>query len=249
MVNLEVLLVYIDSINEYFFKETIKQKISVSIIDSGFKNIPSYAKLYGLNKNPDHQHGNRILSIFTALDKKYPISGLSLNLSCYNSNDGYLGLLNAIQRLPYSDILSISISWKDDNKEIYHALKQKANIICVPYSIGSSTPYPALYNEMITCSNTNNDYANYSICPNPDWSGNSYAVPAIARLLCYNDKIVNDKNGIKIKELFNIQPIVYEEKKIIKELSCPFCKRILRTKFHTLMIQKPEYCPYCGEKI
>lgn len=102
----------IERISESFFLNKIKEKITVSIIDSGFYKIPEYAKIYGFNKNPTHQHGNRILSIFTALDKTYPIDNLSLNLSCYNPADGYGGLLFAIEKLPDSDILSMSISWK-----------------------------------------------------------------------------------------------------------------------------------------
>lgn len=42
--------------------------ITVGIIDSGFDYIPSYATLLGKMQSLDHQHGNRVLSIFTALD-------------------------------------------------------------------------------------------------------------------------------------------------------------------------------------
>ena len=103
----------IEKISEKFLLNN-NNRISVSIIDSGFYNIPEYATIYGFNKNPSHYHGNRVLSIFRALDKKYPISNLKLNLSCYDSKDDYSGLFNAIYKLPESDILSISISWKED---------------------------------------------------------------------------------------------------------------------------------------
>jgi hypothetical protein len=73
-----------------------EKPVSVSIIDSGFSNIPSYAKIYGMNLQPYHNHGNRVLSIFRALDEQFPLPNLTLNLSCYDVNTNYEGLIQAL---------------------------------------------------------------------------------------------------------------------------------------------------------
>ena len=86
--------------------------VSVSIIDSGFSHIPKYAKIYGYNNSINHNHGDKVLSVFTALDKNFPLSNLTLNLVSYNPNTEYQGLIKALKSLPYADILSISIAWK-----------------------------------------------------------------------------------------------------------------------------------------
>lgn len=49
------------------------KKIRVGIIDSGFSLLPSYATLHGTNYHNGTEHGDRMLSIFTALDRKYPL--------------------------------------------------------------------------------------------------------------------------------------------------------------------------------
>ena len=75
----------IKKINTQLLKN--ERAISVGIIDSGFAYIPKYAQLHGLNTNYNHRHGNRILSIFSALDKEYPLPNLKLHLVCYNPSE------------------------------------------------------------------------------------------------------------------------------------------------------------------
>lgn len=85
--------------------------ISVSIIDSGFSYIPKYAQIYGRNNSLNSSHGDKVLSVFTALDVKFPIPNLKLNLVSYNPSTEYAGLIKALKLLPHSDILSISMAW------------------------------------------------------------------------------------------------------------------------------------------
>ncbi|MBO7092149.1 MAG: hypothetical protein J6W23_10215, partial [Victivallales bacterium] len=104
-----------------FLRDT-GRNVSVSIVDSGFSSIPPYAHLFGRNPNPTHPHGNRVLSVFSAMDERFPIHGMKLNLSCYHTKDGYDGLKYAIGILPRSDILSLSLSWKEDNSKLHKLL-------------------------------------------------------------------------------------------------------------------------------
>lgn len=66
---------------------------------------------------------------------------------------------------------------------------EKADKICVPFSKNGETPYPSLYENVITCSYTDNTEADYSINPVNEYKGNSFAVPAIARLLASDVKL------------------------------------------------------------
>lgn len=229
--------------------------VSVSIIDSGFSYIPSYAKIYGYNNILNCQHGDKVLSVFTALDKSYPIKNLTLNLVCYNPKTEYKGLINALKLLPHSDILSISIAWKQHNEQIKKLLFDKANIICVPYSKNGKTPFPSSYNGVITCSYMENCNADYSIHPISQFRGNSFAVPAIARLLAYgHNYIENNSNGVFVSDLFkqhHSNQKNYESNNGIKfkTMRCRGCNNELRDKNHILLREYPESCPYCGIKL
>lgn len=228
--------------------------VSVSIIDSGFSFIPSYAKLYGSNPNPSYPHGNRILSIFTALDEKYPLDHLKLNLACFNPSDKYKGLIAALEQLPKSDILSLSLSWKDDNETIKRLLQEKADIVLVPYpNKAKDAMYPSSYEFTRKCMNANSGDVDYAICPNIDWKGNSYAVPAMARLLCYGEMTTFD-NGILVDQLFlscrNGKKSIVIEKNVDEILICPYCRRTLRDPRTKAFLKKiPKICPYCGRNI
>lgn len=229
--------------------------ITVSIIDSGFSKMPPYATLYGTNKNLDNPHGDRVLSIFTALDTLYPLPNLKLNLVALNDKDEYRGIIKALKLLPKSDILSMSFAWEQHNQQIYQLLLEKAEYICVPYSEHLNTPYPSRYHNTISCSIREESHADYYINPTDKWYGNSYATPAIARLLCYNKYLYNDdKNGIDVKELFrehhvNENRTNLMNNNIIFDSSCPHCKRKIKTKFGTPVKELPKVCPYCGRNI
>ena len=226
------------------------EPISVSIIDSGFSHIPKYAKIYGCNNSINHEHGDKVLSVFTALDYNYPLSNLTLNLVSYNPNTEYKGLIKALKLLPHSDILSISIAWASHNEQVKNLLFEKADKICVPFSKYSDNPFPSLYDGVITCSYLDNTQADYSINPVAEYKGNSFAVPAIARLLAYKMDIKEDKNGKSIVDLFKYyNQLKYSTKNINEEnkiLKCNFCNKDLRSKYNTLLKQLPSRCPYCG---
>ena len=227
--------------------------VSVSIIDSGFSHIPKYAKIYGYNNSINHGHGDKVLSVFTALDKNFPLPNLTLNLVSYNPNTEYQGLIKALKSLPHADILSISIAWKQHNQEVKELLFEKADKICVPFSKNGETPYPSLYENVITCSYTDNTEADYSINPVNEYKGNSFAVPAIARLLASDVKLQNNKYGITILDLFKYyNSLKFETNDInigVKLLSCPYCNNKLRSKYYTPLKEYPEKCPYCGRKL
>lgn len=238
----------IERIDENFLADK-GNNVSVAIIDSGFPRIPAYAKVYGANYRSSIGHGDRILSIFTALDERHPLSGLKLNLACYSTSMGYGGLINALKMLPESDILSISISWRDDNEEIRSLIERKFKIICVPYS-DSSIPYPGAYGFTITCSNVENPHANYCIRPHGAWRGNSYAVPAIARLMCYGIDLNHVSNeGVLVEELFGNCVNGVKETKTYKpgKQLCQHCHRYMRDpKTHGYIVIENGTCPYCG---
>ena len=233
-----------------------EQPIIVSIIDSGFSKFPSYAKLYGLNNNLSNPHGDRVLSIFTALDQQYPLPNLKLYLIAYNPNDTYDGIIKALKLMPKSDILSISFAWKQHNETIYQLLCEKAKHICVSYSEHLNISYPSIYHNTITCSFKEQSHADYCITPTQKWNGNSYAAPAIARLLCYNQFLYNDeKNGIDVMELFKNHNVNENRTQVIQQfnqfqlITCPYCNRNLKNKFGTPLKEIPNKCPYCGRNI
>lgn len=220
--------------------------VSVAMVDSGFSSIPAYARIYGPNPHPDHQHGNRMLSIFTAPDAAYPLSGLSLSLSCYNGG-GYGALANALRALPDSDVLSISLAWRDDVPEIRDLLQSKAGRVVVPTPNNFSLPYPSSYSFTVKCCNGRNPNADYCISPRPGWKGNSYAVPAIARLMCHGD-IDGCLGDIPVEEVFGGMPAgpapAPESPPVLS--SCPWCGTTLRDpKTYVLFARTPEKCPYC----
>lgn len=130
---------------------------------------------------------------------------------------------------------------------------EKANIICVPFSRNHDNPFPACYDGVITCSYLSDEDADYSINPVLEYRGNSFAVPAIARLLAYKIPIENNKLGINIIDLFSDYKRVKDESvninRVVNLLSCPFCKNSLRSKYHTPLKEYPERCPYCGLKL
>lgn len=235
----------------------VENKVEVSIVDSGFSFIPTYAKLFNTSNTGKIEHGNRILSIFSALDEQYPINGLKLNLSCYNPSTGYEGLRNAIGVLPHSDILSLSMLWKENDKALMRLLLEKANIVLVPFATNSELMYPACYGFTKTCSNYDNNEANFSICPNPNWVGNSYAVPAIARLLAYGKDVeclAGSGRGMVVNDLFKKCSLPEHERGVSNsgihssgKKKCQHCHRHIRNPItHGFTDMDVEACPYCG---
>lgn len=223
---------------------------SVAMVDSGFSALPPYAVMHGVNRNDSTAHGDRTLSVFTALDKTHPLPNLVLNLSCYDPSAGYGGLMKAFEMLPDSDILSVSISWKDDIKEIRDLLESKFKTVCVPCS-DWRLPYPALYGFTVKCSFVDDARADYCIDPNPAWRGNSYAVPAVARLLSYGvpmDEIASG-DGTPVTELFKDCNVLLRERNasMRRKMSCPHCHRYMRSgKTQGFVTVDLEECPYCG---
>ena len=115
--------------------------VSVAMIDSGFSSIPEYATMHGSNNASGVKHGNRVLSIFTAPDKMFPLTGMRLHLACYNPMTGYDGLVWAVGILPKCDILSVSMSWKDNVDELRVAIGRKFGMVCAPWSKDKNLPY------------------------------------------------------------------------------------------------------------
>ena len=229
------------------------QAVSVGLVDSGFSWMPPYAVLHGLNPVPSHRHGNRVLSVFAAPDSSYPLSGLSLHLACFLQKDGYVGLMRALDSLPHVDILSISLSWEDDRRDVKDALLAKANMIFAPHTSGDSHPYPAAYKGIVTCSCVEEKSATYCIRPVGAWSGHSYAVPAMARIAAhygaYDIRDSSEADAVPVGELFSpavsMRPAV-QEPAGRKALVCEKCGRTLMNRDCTLMAEKPSRCPYCG---
>lgn len=232
------------------------RRISVSIVDSGFSAIPAYATLHGRNPMPGHRHGNRVLSIFTAPDKLYPIAGLELHLACHAPNGGYASLERALSMLPKTDIMSLSLSWGNDIPELRNLLLSKADMIFVPFTNGTGLPYPSSYDGVMTCSDHDDRLAKYCAKPIPAWNGLSYAVPAIARLAAHSPELLAGNAGgsmpadsIPLHELFSPASGSVQETKA-KPSGAPFtcgsCKRTLRNPDHSLMAERPVRCPYCG---
>ena len=232
------------------------QKISVSIIDSGFSKIPSYATMHGRNPMPGHVHGNRVLSIFTAPDALYSIAGLELHLACHAPNGGYASLERALSLLPRTDILSISLSWGDDIPELRSLLLSKADMIFVPFTSGTRLPYPSAYDGMMTCSDHDDRLAKYCAKPVPEWNGLSYSVPAIARLAVHSPALLDvnaagstPDDPIQLQEVFSPASgsmQVSRTRQSGATFTCGSCKRTLRNPDHSLMTERPSRCPYCG---
>ncbi len=225
--------------------------VSVALVDSGFTRLPPYAVMHGGNRVSDTRHGDRVLAVFTALDGKHPLANLGLNLACYDRVSGYAGLARALSVLPDCDILSISIAWRDDDPTVRGLLESKFKTVCVPYP-NPSLPYPAAYGFTTTCSLSNEPLSDWSICPNPDWRGNSYAVPAVARLLCYGVPLgeLSSDSGIPASELFaDCRAGVFSASsgKAAGKMACPHCHRFLRDgRTHGFMVVDSGSCPYCG---
>lgn len=227
---------------------------SAAIVDGGFRRIPKYATVYGPNPRPDDRHGNRMLSIFRAPDAEFPLDGFSLRLSCYDPKDGYDGLAKALDRLPASDVLSISLAWRDDVPEIRRLLAEKAGLVFVPYPNDRSTPYPAAYPFARTCFNGTRDDADYCICPNPEWKGNSYAVPAVARLACHGT-LHPFGIGVPVARIFAgcLSPAggrpPARRGAAAGPFMCGWCGRTLVDPVtHRALEEMPESCPYCGRR-
>ena len=227
--------------------------VSVSIVDTGFSSIPQYARLLTDNPSSTHFHGNRVLSVFTAPDQKYPLSGLSLNLAATGINPGYEELIYSIKSLPKSDILSLSMCWRRPNAELLSAILEKADTIVVPCE-GEGLPYPArhrLENAIVCCDDLSKQ-ANYCIRPRAIYSGSSYAVPAIARLLCYSKTLGNiSGNGPKSVSVLDLfaGKVASTQSASVQVLHCPFCHCTLKHRSSAPMSSMPENCPYCGMQL
>ena len=244
---------FIDGIDESVLVDS-GRLVSVAIIDSGFSRLPPYAVLHSQNHVAGTEHGNRILSIFTALDDRRPLGGLSLHLSCYVPSSGYDGLAKALRCLPDCDILSISMSWRDDIDEIRELMKGKFRIVCVPFSADSSLRFPSCYDFTTTCSNMPDDRADYCIRPNVEWHGNSYAVPAIARLLAYGVPIGDVVGNTGVGEAFSScrsGVVVRETPSEAGVMTCGNCHRCMRSpRTHGLVtLEHGAPCPYCGHPL
>ena len=228
------------------------RRISVALVDSGFSFMPSYAKMHGARGASSSEHGDRILSIFSALDRAHPLSGLELHLSCYNPSSGYDGLARAISILPDADILSISLSWRDDSRRIAELLKRKFGMACVP-SARNGMEYPGEYDFCTSCSDSDDGNADWCIRPNPEWNGNSYAVPAIARLMCYGVRISDllSDDGTPVEDVFSDcrnKPSMKNMYGKAGKQVCNHCGRHVRDpKTHGFMVMDAGTpCPYCG---
>lgn len=231
-----------------------RHRVSVAMVDSGFVHVPSYAVVHGANYTSGTQHGDRMLSIFTALDRLHPLVNLKLHLACYNPATGYNGLVDALRMLPDCDILSISISWRDDNPIVRESMQRKFKTICVPFSI--ELPYPCEYDFTTTCSNRDDSRADYSIRPNPEWHGNSYAVPAMARLLAYgmdmDELVAFGDSGESVESLFadcvNGVAVPEPDGDILPGImTCPHCHRHMKSeRTHGFVKINADRCPYCG---
>jgi len=225
------------------------RKTIVGMVDSGFSKLPSYAVLHGAGHQSGTEHGDRVLAVFTALDRKFPLQNLELHLSCYDPKTGYDGLAYALSLLPECDILSISLSWKDDDVRIRSMLSSRFGKVCAPYS-WDDLPYPASYSFVTSCSNGDNPNADWSICPNAEWNGNSYAVPAVARLMAHGIDKPDHADGMPVAELFSDCGkgiAVLGGKSRAGKMSCPHCHRFIRNgRTHGFMVTDFESCPYCG---
>ena len=226
------------------------RSVTVGMVDSGFSALPRYATLHGAGYKSGTEHGDRVLSVFTALDRQYPLRNLSLHLSCYNPATGYDGLAYALSLLPDCDILSISLSWKEDDVRVRNMLFSRFGRVCAPFS-SDGTPFPAAYDSVVTCSNIDNPNAAWSVCPNKEWKGNSYSVPAVARLLAHGiENPANAENGVSIESLFADCAkgvTVIEGSTKAGKMACPHCHRFIRSeKTHGFVKTDEEECPYCG---
>lgn len=101
-----------------------------------------------------------------------------------------------------------------------------------------------MYSGMITCSCVYNKYADYCINPNDSLKGNSFAVPAVARLLAYNFNLYNDNEG---EDVFSLFKNTDRNKNISNSglLRCYQCKKILKIN-NSYIYEYPQNCPYCG---
>ncbi len=230
-----------------------QRKISVSIIDTGFLCVPNYARLYTPNESKGHFHGNRVLDVFTSPDKSHPIQGLTLNLAATGPAPDYSRLIYSINSLPESDLISISICWKDDNQELLSALMKKARVVVAPCE-NKEQIYPARYRckNMVVCCDDTSKSAHYCIKPRKEYNGSSYAVPAIARLLCYTDnldKLDYTKDCIDISDLFSSRKNQFSLTNDIVVLNCKHCHQTLKNKNFSPMQSMPDNCPYCGMRL
>jgi len=229
----------------------IGQSVSVSIVDVGFAKIPRYARLFTSNPSSGNYHGNRVLSVFTAPDQRFPLSGLTLNLAATGVSPDYDRLVYSIKSLPESDIISISMCWRDDVPKLLEAMFEKARMVVAPCENGLQI-YPARYadEKIVVCSDNPERNARYCISPRKEYNGSSYAVPAIARLLCHAsnlDSLDYDAECIDAHELFaDTQKAIRLNGGEIKILHCPHCHRTLKNKNYTPMQELPSECPYCG---
>lgn len=230
------------------------QSIKVSIVDTGFARIPKYAKLFTSNSSSSHYHGNRVLSIFTAPDSSFPLAGLTLNLAATGPHPDYHHLIYSIKSLPESDILSLSMCWKDNVPKLLEAMFEKSKVVVAPCENGLQV-YPARYadEKIVVCCDNPQKNARYCIFPRNEYNGSSYAVPAIARLLCYTSNL-NELNYsgecIDVQKLFaSTEKAIHISDAEIKILHCPYCHRTLKNKNHTPMQILPNDCPYCGNKL
>ena len=228
--------------------------VSVAMIDSGFSSIPKYATMHGSNNASGVKHGNRVLSIFTAPDKMFPLTGMRLHLACYNPMTGYDGLVWAVGILPKCDILSVSMSWKDNVDELRVAIGRKFGMVCAPWSKDKGLPYPGEYGLAVTCSNTENENADYCIAPNAGWRGNSYAVPAIARLFAHGYFDRSDSGTtLAVDNLFSackdrVMAMTASHSGQAGIMACPNCHRYMRSMNNGgfIVLERGTPCPYCG---
>lgn len=168
----------------------------------------------------------------------------------YNPHSGLQGLKEAFNLLPKLDILSLSLIWKKDEPELKDIMLKKAKVICAPYNLYYPA-FPSKYLNVITCSQKDNIHADYSINPCNEYKGDSYAVPAIARLMAYKYDFKEYNEGVNVIELFQNHKNAFinlhkVEDQGLKNFFCPVCRNFLRDKKGNLLMRLPKFCPYCG---
>lgn len=196
----------------------------ISIIDSGFNINPSLNTTLYTKNTFNRKHGSKVLQILS-FNNTIPHFHLSSIIPDISNP-----VLHAVNSLPDTPILNLSLSWNHHDNNIYHSLFNKFKFIFCAFN---ENTFPTIYksshpNQLFTISNNIYHKADFIIPLNSifNFSGNSSVTPLFSNLFSHNQNFfhINSlNNNIPLSSILNNDYTKKTNKHNLSPISCYHC--------------------------